>query len=176
MSRVLPSRAYDNPYEIFRRWDRAGTRGEFVVGSELSLASDHQRRDHRDDLSARREERLLHDDAIRLVGSDREPQVQGARLLRDLVVEDHRHLRFRLRRSQQGCHLRRFHGDGRARRGVRRAWLQRRAGGRLVRQAGRRRPEARRDELQPFASLSDCQRRKVGREEDRATRSNSRTR
>ena len=41
---------------------------------------------------------------------------------------------------EQGRHLRRFHGDGGARRGVRRARLQRRAGGWPVRQARRRRP------------------------------------
>ena len=57
---------------------------------------------------------FLHHDAIRLVGSNRESQVQGPRLLRDLVLEDHRHLRLRIRRAQQGRHLCEFHGDGRS--------------------------------------------------------------
>ena len=42
-----------------------------VFAQTPSLAPDNQRGDHRDGLPARREERFLHDDAIRLVGSHR---------------------------------------------------------------------------------------------------------
>ena len=162
--------------ETVCRWSHAVGDCGVGIGPEPSFAPDNQRRNHRHGLSARREERLLYDDAIRLVGGDRQPEVQRARLLRDMVVEGHRHLRLRLRRAKQGRHLRRFHGHGGTRGRVRRSRLQRRAGRWLVRQARRRRPEARRDELQPFAPVRDCQRRKVGRQDPRETRSSSRTR
>ena len=82
----------DHYHETLCRWNRAAVGDSDGVGAKLSFASNDERRDHRHGVSAGREERLLHDHAIRLVGGDREPQIQGARLLRDMVVEDHRHL------------------------------------------------------------------------------------
>ena len=92
-----------------------------------------------------------------------EPQMRRAPRLRDIVVEDHRRLRLRLRRPERTSSPRISPRSWDPQR-VRRARLQRRAGGRLVRQARHRRPGARRDELQPSRPVHDCQQREIGRQ------------
>ena len=67
----------DHYHETVCRWNRPVGNCGVGIGADPPLAPGDQRRNHRDDLSTRREKRFLHDDTIRLVGSGGSLEYKG---------------------------------------------------------------------------------------------------